>query len=85
MLCKILAVIMVVALVACEENIDESSRYTFSGDTVASYLEKNEETFSSFIEVAKRGGRFSVLAAYGQYTCYYYDRVFGKGRSLDTY
>lgn len=55
---------------ACSDHIDEGSRYTFTGDTVASYLEKNEDIFSSFIEITKRGGRFSVLAAYGEYTCF---------------
>ena len=57
-------------ITACTQQIDETTRYTFTGDTVASYLEKNKETFSSFIEIARRGGRFSVLAAYGQYTCF---------------
>ena len=57
-------------IAACVDPIDDGARYTFTGDTVASYLEKHEDTFSSFIEVAKRGGRFSVLAAYGQYTCF---------------
>jgi len=67
---KSIALISACIIGACAEQIDEGARYTFTGDTVASYLEKNEETFSSFIEVAKRGGRFSVLAAYGQYTCF---------------
>ena len=67
---KAVAITTLGLLTACTEYIDESSRYTFIGDTVASYLEKNEDTFSSFIEIAKRGGRFSVLAAYGQYTCF---------------
>lgn len=67
---KAVAITALGLLTACTEYIDESSRYTFIGDTVASFLEKNEDTFSSFIEIAKRGGRFSVLAAYGQYTCF---------------
>lgn len=67
---KSIALLSAFIIGACTEQIDEGARYTFTGDTVASYLEKNEETFSSFIEVAKRGGRFSVLAAYGQYTCF---------------
>ena len=67
---KAVAITALGLFAACTEHIDESSRYTFIGDTVASFLEKNEDTFSSFIEIAKRGGRFSVLAAYGQYTCF---------------
>ncbi len=67
---KSIALLSVCIIAACAEQVDEGARYTFTGDTVASYLEKNEDTFSSFIEVAKRGRRFSVLAAYGQYTCF---------------
>ncbi|MBR4997006.1 MAG: fasciclin domain-containing protein [Bacteroidaceae bacterium] len=67
---RTLGIVAMGILGACADPIDDGARYTFTGDTVASYLEKHEDTFSSFIEVAKRGGRFSVLAAYGQYTCF---------------
>ena len=58
------------ALASCEESIDESSRYTFTGDTVASFLESHEDVYSSFIEILRRGGRLNLMKAYGQYTCF---------------
>ena len=65
-----LAAIATMALSGCKDYIDEGSRYTFTGHTVASFLEENEETFSSFIDILKRGERFSLMRAYGQYTCF---------------
>ena len=59
-----------IAFTGCDEHIEESSRYTFTGHTVASFLEENEEVYSSFIEILKRGGRLSLMKAYGQYTCF---------------
>ena len=69
---KTMALAAVVAIVfsGCKENIDEGSRYTFTGHTVASFLEENEEIFSSFIEILERGDRLSLMRAYGQYTCF---------------
>ncbi|MBR4998037.1 MAG: fasciclin domain-containing protein [Bacteroidaceae bacterium] len=66
----IMAAIATIALSGCKDYIDEGSRYTFTGHTVASFLEENEEVFSSFIEILHRGGRLSLMKAYGQYTCF---------------
>ena len=66
----VLAAIATMAFSGCREYIDEGSRYTFTGHTVASFLEENEETFSSFIDILKRGERFNLMRAYGQYTCF---------------
>ena len=55
---------------SCVEPIDTSNRYTFVGNTVASYLEEHEDLFSEFIEILKRGGRFNLMKAYGTYTCF---------------
>lgn len=55
---------------SCKEEIAEDTRYTFLGDTVASFLESNEEVYSSFIEILRRGERFNLMKAYGQYTCF---------------
>lgn len=57
-------------LISCKESIEESSRYTFTGHTVASFLESHEEVYSSFIEILQRGGRFNLMRAYGEYTCF---------------
>ena len=66
-LCLLVAVM---TLGSCKEEILEGARYTFLGNTVASYLEQNEEVYSSFIEILKRGGRLSLMKSYGQYTCF---------------
>ena len=66
----VLAGILALTLTSCKEYIEESTRYTFIGNTVASFLEENEEVFSSFIEILERGGRFNLMKAYGQYTCF---------------
>ena len=55
---------------SCKEEIADDTRYTFVGDTVASFLESNEEVYSSFIEILRRGERFNLMKAYGQYTCF---------------
>lgn len=55
---------------ACVEEISTEARYTFRGETVASYLQKHEETFSHFINIVQRGGYLSLLKAYGSYTCF---------------
>lgn len=65
-----IAAAALIALGSCKEHIDEGSRYTFTGHTVASFLEENEDIFSSFIEILNRGGRLSLMKAYGQYTCF---------------
>lgn len=57
-------------ITSCVEDIDTSSRYTFTGQTVASYLKDNEETFSDFVYILQRGGKLQLLKAYGTYTCF---------------
>ncbi len=65
-----LAAIAIMALSGCREHIDEGARYTFTGHTIASFLEENEEIYSSFIAILDRGGRLNLMKAYGQYTCF---------------
>ena len=69
---KVAALVCIAAmsLAGCRESIDESTRYTFTGHTVASFLEEHEDVYSSFIEILNRGGRLSLMKAYGQYTCF---------------
>lgn len=62
--------IAAVCMTGCKEHIEESTRYTFTGHTIASFLEENEEIYSSFIEILERGGRLNLMKAYGQYTCF---------------
>ena len=57
-------------LTSCSEQIEETSRYTFTGHTIASFLEEHSDVYSSFIHILDRGGRLSLMKAYGQYTCF---------------
>lgn len=62
----------------CSDDIDESNRYTFTGETVVDFLENRSETFSDFIYILNRAviGRESsgsvkhLLSTYGSYTCF---------------
>ncbi len=69
----------------CTEEIDQSNRYTFTGETVVDYLENRSETFSSFLyildnayigqasedgDVSKVATARNLLSTYGQYTCF---------------
>ena len=65
-----LAVAIVCTMGGCREYIDEGSRYTFTGHTIASFLEEHEDVYSNFIEILNRGGRLTLMKAYGQYTCF---------------
>ena len=56
-----LAAIAIMALSGCREHIDEGARYTFTGHTIASFLEENEEIYSSFIDILDRGGRLNLM------------------------
>ena len=69
---KIGAVAMVatMAFSSCQEHIDAGARYTFTGHTVASFLESHKDVYSSFIEILTRGECFSLMKAYGEYTCF---------------
>ena len=61
--------ITIVPLTGCVEHIDETTRYTYTGHTVASFLETHPEIYSCFIEILDRGDYLSLMKAYGQYTC----------------
>ena len=60
----------VLALGSCREYIDEGARYTFTGHTIASFLEEHKDVYSSFIDILDRGGRLNLMKAYGEYTCF---------------
>lgn len=58
------------AMTSCVDDIDTSNRFTFTGNTVASFLEEHEDMFGHFIYILKRGGKFNLMKAYGTYTCF---------------
>ena len=65
----ILAVVLSI-VASCHEEIDESNRYTFTGETVADYLLHRSEKYSHMITLMKRANLFGLLATYGQYTLF---------------
>ncbi len=60
------------ALSGCQEHIDEGARFTFTGNTIASYLqsEEREGNFSHFVDILSRGEALGLMKAYGGYTCF---------------
>lgn len=62
-----LAAMMV--LNSCQEQIDEGARFTFVGNTIATYLQSEPEC-SDFVEILTRGECIGLMKAYGQYTCF---------------
>ena len=62
-----LAAIMM--LNSCQEQIDEGARFTFVGNTIATYLQSEPEC-SDFVEILTRGECIGLMKAYGQYTCF---------------
>lgn len=65
-------------LLSCSEDIDQSNRYTFTGETIADYLQNREDTYSSFTQILKQAslGKSSasnilaLMSTYGSYTCF---------------
>lgn len=55
---------------SCCEDISDEARYTFTGHTIASFLESHEDIYSNFLDILDRSGRLSLMKAYGQYTCF---------------
>ena len=55
---------------SCRDDVGSTNRYTFTGQTIADFLRENEDQFSDFITILERGGKFSLMKAYGTYTCF---------------
>lgn len=63
---------------SCTDDIDKSSRYTFTGETVVDYLENRSDSFSNFLYILDRatigrngqGNIKHLLSTYGAYTCF---------------
>lgn len=62
----------------CREEINKDDLYTFTGETVESFLEKNDSLYSSYVELlglVRQSDRTQstvskLLSAYGNYTCF---------------
>ena len=55
---------------SCKEDLDEDNLYTFTGETIESYLANRPDSFSNFNYILKRAGMDKILSAYGTYTCF---------------
>lgn len=64
-----LGCVSLMVLCGCQEQIDEGARYTFVGNTVATYLQATPEC-SQFVEILTRGEVLGLMKAYGEYTCF---------------
>lgn len=73
-----LSVCLVSVFLSCSEDIDESNRYTFTGETIVDYLENRSDIYSSFLHildnayigVSSAGSIRHLLSTYGTYTCF---------------
>lgn len=55
---------------SCFEEQHPGTYYTFTGYTVASFLESRPDNFSEFVKVLKKANLWSELSTYGFYTCF---------------
>ena len=62
-------VVAMTMLNSCQEQIDEGARFTFVGNTIATYLQSLPEC-SDFVEILTKGECIGLMKAYGQYTCF---------------
>lgn len=65
-----LALASVMAVTSCSENIDESNLYTFTGETVDSYLDNRDSIYSCFNQMLTYVGHDKMLSTYGTYTLF---------------
>lgn len=64
-------------IIGCSEDIDQSNRYTFTGETITDYL-KNRPEYSNFCYILDKakigkstsGSILKTLSTYGSYTCF---------------
>ena len=63
------SVLSIFFLTSCFNETAPGNYYTFTGNTVASFLEENEKDFSSFIYILKKAGIWGELKTYGKLTC----------------
>lgn len=52
------------------DNIDQDSYYTFTGETVTSFVGERPSTFSTFSQILDDTGLKTLLSVYGHYTCF---------------
>lgn len=60
---------MTLSMVSCVRDPEGDSLYTFTGETVESFLAKDSD-LASFNYIVTRAGLDRMMSSYGQYTCY---------------
>ena len=67
----LVAVAPMLMTISCWDEVHPGTYYTFTGKTVATYLEQDTvDSFKSFITVLKRAGVWGELETYGTFTCF---------------
>ena len=61
---------LALSIAACTEEIDKSNRYTFTGETIADYVQNRSDRYSCFIYLLKKANLWGLLSTYGQYTLF---------------
>ena len=72
-----LTVVVGSTFTSCQQEIDEESRFTFTGQLIATHLKNNPEKYSNFCQILdqakigkKAGSMLTTLSTYGSYTCF---------------
>ena len=65
----VLASVGLVTFVACNPEPDESDLYTFTGETIESFIAK-DSTLTAFNYILSRVDFDKTMATYGSYTCF---------------
>ena len=55
---------------SCLDEIVPGNYYTFTGETIADYLESRDSIFSDYIFCLKEAGRWGEMSSYGNYTLF---------------
>jgi hypothetical protein len=58
---------------SCTDEIDKSNRYTFTGETIADYMNNRSEKYSHMIDIFEKAGLDGILSTYGRYTIFIAD------------
>ena len=68
------ALVCAIAFTACTDDIEGDAYYTFTGDTVSSYCQSDDE-YSTFTRLLDDTGNLALLSTYGHYTCFLPDNA----------
>ena len=66
----VLIIVLTTILTGCLQKLDDENLYTFTGETIADYMENRPELYSDFTRIMKKSKMFSLLATRGSYTCF---------------